>query len=26
VSPYLKDIRVGGFLYDVGNGKLTQLC
>jgi carbonic anhydrase len=24
--PYLADLRVGGFLYDVDNGSLKQLC
>jgi carbonic anhydrase len=24
--PYLRDLRVGGFLYDVDTGALTQLC
>src|SRR4051812_6915701 len=25
-SPYLSETAVGGFLYDVDTGKLTQLC
>jgi carbonic anhydrase len=25
-SPYLDGLRVGGFLYDVTSGRLTQLC
>jgi carbonic anhydrase len=25
-SPYLDGLRVGGFLYDVASGRLTQLC
>jgi carbonic anhydrase len=25
-SPYLTHVRVGGFRYDVENGRLTQLC
>ena len=24
--PYLRDLRVGGFVYDVDTGALTQLC
>ena len=25
-SPYLKHVRIGGFRYDVENGRLTRLC
>jgi carbonic anhydrase len=25
-SPFLQSLRVGGFLYDVDTGRLTQLC
>jgi carbonic anhydrase len=25
-SPYLRDVVVGGFVYDVGSGRLTQRC
>ena len=24
--PYLTQLKVGGFLYDVDTGRLTQLC
>src|SRR5262245_21245549 len=25
-SPYLSELRVGGFLYDVRNGSITRIC